>query len=84
MAITPSGHIEQLPSGSFRVKVYAGTDLLTGREIRFRKTCKTEIAAQIELGKLLEQAQPGKPPESGATVAQWIRPLRLEAKSGTD
>jgi hypothetical protein len=31
------------------VKVYAGTDPLTGREIRFRKTCKTEQAAQIEL-----------------------------------
>jgi integrase len=72
MAITPSGHIEQLPSGSFRVKVYAGTDLLTGREIRFRKTCKTEIAAQIELGKLLEQAQAGKQPETGATVAQLL------------
>ena len=31
------------------MKVYAGTDPLTGREIRFRKTCKTEQAAQIEL-----------------------------------
>ena len=50
------GHIEQLPSGSWRVKVYGGTDPLTGREIRLRKTCKTERAALIELGKLLEQA----------------------------
>ncbi len=33
--------MEQLPSGSWRAKVYAGTDPLTGREIRFRKTCKT-------------------------------------------
>jgi hypothetical protein len=32
------------------------TDPLTGREIRFRKTFKTERAAQIELGKLLEHA----------------------------
>jgi hypothetical protein len=37
----------QLPSGSWRAKVYAGTDPLTGREIRFLKTCKTERAAQI-------------------------------------
>jgi hypothetical protein len=44
MAITPSGHIEQLPSGSWRVKVYAGKDPLTGREVRFRQTCKTEVA----------------------------------------
>src|SRR6516225_8342918 len=41
----PAGHIERLPSGSWRVKVYAGTDPLTGREIRLRKTCKTARAA---------------------------------------
>ena len=33
---------------------------LTGREIRLRKTCKTEPAAQIELGELLEQASAGQ------------------------
>jgi hypothetical protein len=47
MARGPAGHIEQLPSGSWRVKVYAGTYPLTGREIRFRKTCKTERATQV-------------------------------------
>jgi integrase len=51
------GYIQQLPSGSFRVSVYAGTDPLTGRQIRLRKTCKTERAAQIVLGKLLELAR---------------------------
>ena len=61
------GHIEQLPSGSWRVKVYGGTDPLTGREIRLRKTCKTERASQIELGKLLEQAA-GRQPETNVTV----------------
>ncbi len=66
------GHIEQLPSGSWRVKVYGGTDPLTGREIRLRKTCKTERAAQIELGKLLEQAAAGRQPETDATVAQLM------------
>jgi len=30
MARGPAGHIEQLPSGSWRVKVYAGADPLTG------------------------------------------------------
>ena len=39
---------------------------------RFRKTCKTELAAQIELGKLLEQVLAGRQPESGATVAQLL------------
>jgi integrase len=67
---TPSGHIEQLPSGSWRAKVYAGKDPLTGREIRSRKTRKSELAAQIELGKLLALAQAGRQPDSGVTVAQ--------------
>ena len=66
------GHIEQLPSGSWRVKVYGGTDPLTGREIRLRKTCKTERAALIELGKLLEQAAAGRQPETNATVAELM------------
>jgi integrase len=72
MASTPVGHIEQLPSGSWRAKVYAGTDPLMGREIRLRRTCKTERAAQIELGKLLEQAATGRQPETDATVAQLM------------
>jgi len=54
------------------VKVYAGTDPLTGREIRLRRTCKTERAAQIELGKLLEQASAGRQPKTNATVAELM------------
>jgi integrase len=72
MAKSPSGHIEQLPSGAWRVKVYAGTNPLTGREVRLRKTCKTERAAQIELGKLLKQADEGRQPETDITVAQLM------------
>ena len=72
MSSTPNGHIERLPSGSWRAKVYAGRDPLTGREIRLRRTCKTERAAQIELGKLLEQATAGRQPETGATVAELM------------
>jgi integrase len=72
MPHAPSGHIEQLPSGSWRARVYAGKDPLTGREIRFRKTCRTERDAQIELGKLLALAQDGRQPDSGVTVAQLL------------
>jgi hypothetical protein len=72
MTRTPSGHIEQLPSGSWRAKVYAGTDPLTGREIRFRKTRKTEVEAQIELGKLLALARAGHQPDSDVTVAELL------------
>ena len=41
MANTARGHIERLPSGSFRVHVYAGTDPVTGRPRRLRETCPT-------------------------------------------
>ena len=54
------------------MKVHAGTDPLTGREIRLRQTCKTERAALIELGKLLEQAAAGRQPETNATVAELM------------
>ncbi len=72
MARGQAGHIERLPSGSWRVKVYAGTDPLTGRELRLRKTCRTERAAQIELGKLLEHAAAGRQPDSDVTAAQLL------------
>jgi hypothetical protein len=52
--------------------VYAGTDPLTGREIRFRKTRRTEIEAQIELGRLLELARAGRNPDSGVTLAELL------------
>jgi len=66
------GHIEQLPSGSFRVSVYAGTDPLTRRPIRLKSTVKTEQQAHIELGRLLKEASEGRTPESGATVAKLM------------
>jgi integrase len=72
MARGPSGHLEQLPSGGFRVDVYAGTDPLTGRRLRYRRVVKTEQQARIVLGKLLEQAAAGAPPDSGVTVAELL------------
>ena len=41
-------------------------------EIRFRKTCKTERAAQIELGRLLAMAQAGRQPAAEVSVAQLL------------
>ena len=64
--------MEQLPSGSWRARVYAGVDPLTRREIRLPETCGTERAAQIALGKLLEQAAVGRQPESNVTVATLV------------
>jgi integrase/DNA-binding transcriptional regulator YhcF (GntR family) len=72
MAKEPTGHVEQLPSGSYRVSVYAGVDPITRREIRFRSTVKGETQAKIELGKLLQKAIDGRNPESGVTVARLL------------
>jgi hypothetical protein len=52
--------------------VYAGKDPLSGREIRFRKTRRTEVEAQIELGKLLELARSGRQPDSDITVVELL------------
>jgi len=73
MVPTRPGHIERLPSGSYRVIAYAGTDPLTGRRLRFRQTVKTEEQAQILLGKLLGQVAEGRQPDTGVTVAELLR-----------
>jgi integrase len=72
MARAGSGHIEQLPSGSYRVHVYAGTDPLTGRELRHRETAKTMEQAQIVLGRLLEDAAAGRRPASDVKVGDLL------------
>ena len=72
MARAGSGHIEQLPSGSYRVHVYAGTDPLTGRELRHRETAKTMDQAQIVLGRLLEDAAAGRRPASDVKVGDLL------------
>ena len=70
--VRPPGYIEQLPSGSWRAKVYAGKDPLTGREIRFRMIGKTETEALIELGRPVELARAGRQPDSDVTVAELL------------
>ena len=72
MSKEPTGHIERLPSGSYRVSVYAGTDPLTRRPVRLRGTAKTETQARIELGKLLERARDGRSAEAGVTMARLL------------
>jgi hypothetical protein len=49
-----------------------GKDPLSGREIRFKKTRKTEVKAQIELGKVLALARSGRQPDSDVTVAELL------------
>ena len=72
MANTARGHIEQLPSGSFRVHVYAGTDPVTGRQRRLRETCPDDATAAATLGRLLNEADGGRFPDRAATLGQAL------------
>ena len=72
MATTARGHIEQLPSGSFRVHVYAGTDPVTGKPRRLKQTCPDEASAAAALGKLLAQADGDHFPNREASVGQAL------------
>lgn len=72
MARTTKGHIQRLPSGSFRVKVYAGTDPVTGKERLLRQTCPDEASAHAALGRLLAEADGGRFPDRQATLGQAL------------
>jgi len=54
MARGQTSHIERLPSGSWRVKVYAGTDPLTGREIRSARQGR-QPDSDVTVAQLLDQ-----------------------------
>lgn len=72
MATTGKGHIERLPSGSLRVKVYAGTDPVTGKERYLRETCPDETAAAVALGRLLKEAEGHASPERDALFGRVL------------
>ena len=72
MANTARGHIEKLPSGSFRVHVYAGTDPVTGKPRRLKQTCPDEASAAAALGQLLGQADGDRFPDRQATLGQAL------------
>ncbi|MGO9779458.1 MAG: hypothetical protein ACLPQY_06740 [Streptosporangiaceae bacterium] len=61
--------MEQLPSSSFRVSAYAGTDQVTRQEIRLRSEVRDELRAQVELGGLLKEASEVRTPEANAAWA---------------
>ncbi len=69
MATTDKGHIELLPSGSYRVQVYFGTDPVTGKARRVKRTVKTEAKAAAELASLLRAAEAENAPDDAATLA---------------
>ena len=72
----PSRSHRATAEGLWRAKVYAGKDPLTGREIRFRKTCKSELAAQKELGKPPHISRPDRRTASGPTPIPQVAEVR--------
>ena len=76
------GHIEELPSGSFRAIVYAGVDPFTGRSRYLRETAKDYPAAEVALTKLQRQVDEDRHPKSAITVRkaiqQWLEVAKLE------
>ena len=75
------GHIETLPSGSFRAVVYSGADPLTNKPRYLRETHKTHAAAQIALTRLQSQVDEERHPRTDLTVrqavAQWLEVVDL-------
>lgn len=66
------GHIETLPSGSFRAVVYAGADVLTGKPQYVRETHKTYAEAGVALTRLQVQVDEVRHPRGDLTVRQAI------------
>ncbi len=65
------GHIEELPSGSFRAIVFAGVDPLTGRSRQLKETARTRKEAEKALTKLQRQVDENK--RSRGLVTAWPR-----------
>lgn len=72
MAATTKGHIERLPSGSLRVRVYAGKDPVTGKERYLRETCADETEAAAALARLLTQADGHQAPSRNVLFGQVL------------
>ncbi len=74
--VTPGHHrqgqIERLPSGSFRVHVYAGIDPVSGKPRRLKRTGPDEAATATALGQLLSHAYGDRFPNREATFGQVL------------
>src|SRR3954470_473518 len=72
----PRGNIEELPSGSLRVRVYAGVDVLTGRDLYLRHTVPAGPTAWHQADKVRDEfvrkVEQGRQPRTNATLGQLI------------
>lgn len=83
------GSIDTLPSGSLRVRVYAGIDPLTGRENVISKTIpkgpKAQKEAEDERTRIINEVNEQRNPKTKATVNQLMDKYleRLDVKRST-
>ncbi len=86
------GTIGWLPSGSARVKVYAGIDQVTGKKLWLRETVparearkETQREAEEAITRLLDQVDEQRSPRTEATVDEllnrWLEVLDVERKT---
>ena len=70
------GTVSALPSGALRVRVYAGTDPVTGKPHYLRETVpagpKAAAEAERVRTRLLGEVDTGRQPKTSATVAQLM------------
>jgi integrase len=71
------GHIEELPSGSFRAVVCGGTDPLTRKPRYLRETTTTSNQAEVALTRLQRQVDEDAHPKTSLTVGEAVT-QRLE------
>jgi len=74
--VRPRGNIETLASGSLRVRVFAGTDVLSGQDLYLKQTVpagpQARRQAQRLRGELLRQVADGRQPRTTASVRQLL------------
>jgi hypothetical protein len=72
MAKTSKGHIQRLASGTFRIRVYAGSGPVTGKERLLRRPCSDKAAAHAALSLLLVEADSRLFTDRHATVGHAL------------
>lgn len=82
----PRGNIEALPSGSLRVRVYAGVDILTGTDLYLRKTIPAGPTAQRlaedACEEFIRQVEQGRQPKTNASLLLLIEEHLKTAEIG--
>lgn len=79
------GSIDELPSGSYRVRVHGGVDPLTGRRRDLTETATTYAEAKRARTRLQNQVDERRSPRTRATVDQlldrWLEVLDVEVST---